>query len=123
MLQWLRSQDICVDGYLSHKSFIMDKSVVGNVDTTEGIILFERAVTSKVIEGSLEDWPEVDPPSVSLYLCYEYTFNHGYRSENKFNSKGRQVGNILNANLSLPFMTSKWNCGYGIVGAVRAVTN
>lgn len=38
--------------------------MLGNVYITEGFALYEWEVTSKVIESTLEEWPEVDPPSV-----------------------------------------------------------
>lgn len=55
VLQWLVSQNIPVTGYLSHLSFMMDRAVLGNLYTTGGIALYERVVTTKVIDGSLED--------------------------------------------------------------------
>lgn len=75
VLSFLRVSNINVDGYLSHLSFLLDKSAMG-VYTTEGLVLYERSVTTKVLDGVILDWPEVDPSSDSRYLSYEYTFDH-----------------------------------------------
>lgn len=44
-----------VEGYLLHMAFIMDKAAIPWVYTTEGLVLYEREVTSKVIRGELSD--------------------------------------------------------------------
>lgn len=83
VLTFLRLNNINVDGYLAHISFLMDKAAMPGVYTTEGLVLYERAVTSKVLDGSIDDWPEVDPASDSCFLSYEYSFDHVGRSEIK----------------------------------------
>lgn len=83
VLTYLRLNNINVDGYLAHISFLMDKASMAGVYTTEGLVLYERAVTSKVLDGSIDDWPEVDPASDSRFLSYEYTFDHVSRNEIK----------------------------------------
>lgn len=77
---FLRSSNVKVDGYLSHLSFILDKAAMG-VYTTKGLVLYERNVTTKVLDGVISDWPEVDPSSDSRYLSYEYTFDHMSKSD------------------------------------------
>lgn len=81
VLNYLHLFNVEVEGYLSHLSFIMDKSSMSGVYTTEGLVLYERSVTSKVLDGTFLDWPEVDPASDSRYLSYEYTFDHMSRVE------------------------------------------
>lgn len=81
VLNYLQLFNVEVEGYLSHLSFIMDKSAMSGVYTTEGLVLYERSVTSKVLEGTFLDWPEVDPASDSRYLSYEYTFDHMSRAD------------------------------------------
>lgn len=51
------------------------------VYTTEGLVLYERSVTTKVLDGILLDWPEVDSASDSRFLSYEYTFDHHSKTE------------------------------------------
>lgn len=34
-----------------------------------------------MLDGVIVDWPEVDPPSDSRYLSYEYTFDHMVEGE------------------------------------------
>lgn len=80
VLAFLRATNVKVDGYLAHLSFLMDKAAMG-VYTTEGLVLYERSVTTKVLDGVISDWPEVDPSSDSRYLSYEYTFDHMSKSE------------------------------------------
>lgn len=90
VLTFLRLNNINVDGYLAHISFLMDKASMAGVYTTEGLVLYERAVTSKVLDGSIDDWPEVDPASDSRFLSYEYTFDHVSRSEVKQEKGSKQ---------------------------------
>lgn len=80
VMSFLRSSNVNVDGYLSHLSFLLDKAAMG-VYTTEGLVLYERNVTTKVLDGVILDWPEVDPSSDSRYLSYEYTFDHMSKTE------------------------------------------
>lgn len=47
VLSFLRVSNVNVDGYLSHLSFLLDKAAMG-VYTTEGLVLYERSVTTKV---------------------------------------------------------------------------
>lgn len=89
VLTYLRLHDINIDGYLAHILFLMDKASMAGVYTTEGLVLYERAVTSKVLDGSIDDWPEVDPASDSRFLSYEYTFDHVSRSDGK-HEKGQK---------------------------------
>ena len=44
------------------------------VFTTEALVSYERAVTTKVLRGSIPDWMASDAESVSLYLGVEGTF-------------------------------------------------
>lgn len=89
VMMYLRSQGINVDGYLLHMSFVMDKAAIPGVYTTEGLVLYEREVTSKVIRGELTDWPEVDLACDSRFLSYEYTYDHVSRMDHKGASNGK----------------------------------
>ena len=60
-------------GYLSHVRFIAAKAAQ-QVFTTEALVSYERAVTTKVLRGSIPDWMASDAESVSLYLGVEGTF-------------------------------------------------
>lgn len=80
VLSFLRASKTNVDGYLSHLNFILDKASMG-VYTTEGLVLYERNVTTKVLDGVILDWPEVDSACDSRYLSYEYTFDHLAKSD------------------------------------------
>lgn len=88
VLSFLRGSQVNVDGYLSHLAFLLDKASMG-VYTTEGLVLYERNVTTKVLDGVIIDWPEVDPASDSRYLSYEYTFDHMSKNE-KHDRSNRQ---------------------------------
>lgn len=90
VLTYLRLCNINVDGYLAHISFLMDKASMAGVYTTEGLVLYEHSVTSKVLDGSIDDWPEVDPASDSRFLSYEYTFDLVSRSEVKQEKGAKQ---------------------------------
>lgn len=57
VMMYLRTCDIDVEGYLLHLAFIMDKAAIPGVYTTEGLVLYERELTNKVIRGELSDWP------------------------------------------------------------------
>lgn len=80
VLSFLRASGINVDGYLAHLNFILDKASMG-VYTTEGLVLYERNVTTKVLDGVILDWPEVDSACDSRYLSYEYTFDHHAKAD------------------------------------------
>lgn len=61
-----------MDGYLAHISFLKDKASIAGVYTTEGLVLYERSVTSTVLDGSIDDWPGEDPASDSISFIQIY---------------------------------------------------
>lgn len=90
VMMYLRCHNVEIEeGYLLHLAFIMDKAAIPGVYTTEGLVLYEREVTSKVIRGESSDWPEVDLASDSRFLSYEFTFDHVSRLDQKSSSSGR----------------------------------
>lgn len=46
VLMYLRCYKVDTSGYLLHLAFIMDKAAIPGVYTTEGLVLYEREVTS-----------------------------------------------------------------------------
>lgn len=115
---YLRMCSVNIEGYLLHMAFIMDKAAIPGVYTTEGLVLYEREVTSKVIRGELSDWLEVDLASDSRFLSYEYTFDHVSRLEHKgsANVKSKRKGvrktrsPIYDFDKWEPDVCWMWNC-------------
>lgn len=109
VMMYLRYFNVDIDGYLLHLSFIMDKAAIPGVYTTEGLVLYEREVTSKVIRGELSDWPEVDLASDSRFLSYEYTFDHVSCLDQKTSSSGKSRKRNGKKNKSLIYDFDRWD--------------
>lgn len=95
---------------------------MAGVYTTEGLVLYERTFTSKVIEGILDDWPEVDPTTDSRYQSYELTFDHLSRTDSSVKDRPSRYRKRYGKKKSLPIydfdswesdssdISWMWNC-------------
>lgn len=108
VMMYLRTCEVDVEGYLLHMAFIMDKAAIPGVYTTEGLVLYEREVTSKVIRGELSDWPEVDLASDSRFLSYEFTYDHVGRMDHKGSGNGKSRRRNMKKSKSPIYDFDKW---------------
>ena len=60
-----------VSGYINHLRFIAWKAAMGGAYQTQALVRYDQHVTSKVLRGSLPDWPFGDDEGCCLHLGVE----------------------------------------------------